>query len=391
MGPTLRLPLSLPNSQFLRRAGVVLGVAALLVLSGCAALGDTGLPDGETAADRYISLDGYAGTAEVTYAGTTGAENQTVEIVARPATGESRIETQNPREVIIRNRTQILQYNAAEGELTRTTFEDAEDANRTQRERDRLRRLVDRARGGETGEVPGSPLPVVPAAGLSGETNTTRAEYSYAGTETILGRQAHVIRIQPIEGTSSRLVNRTVWLDAEWFVTLQTRSVQRVDGERVTRRFRFTNVTFDPELSDDPFTFDPPPGATVDETTSLERSTYDSRAALEAATDLSVPDPDLPKGVELEEAGLIAGEGERLVTMSYRRGTGGVFIQKSDSDETPTLPDGETVTVGNQTGRYVDAGTGASVIWTCDGVLYAVGGPLERDQLVAVAESMVCE
>lgn len=382
------LPLHLPSSWSVRRTGVVLGVAALLLLSGCTVLGDTDLPDGETAVDRHTSLDGYAGTAEITYTGPTDAENRTLEIVARPSTGESRIETQNPRRLTIRNRTQILQYNAPAGELTRITFE---EVNRTRRNRDRIHRLVDRARDGEIGQVRVSPLPIVPAAGSSGETNTTRAGYRYAGTETVLGRQAHVIRIQPVEGTSSRLVNRTVWLDAEWFVTLQVHSVQRVDGERVTRRFRFRNITFDPELSDETFSFDPPPGVTVNETTSLVRSTYDSRAALEAETDLSVPDPDLPRGLELEEAGLIVGEDRRIVVLSYGSSARGVFIQKADPDETATLPDGEAVTVGNQTGRYVDAGTGASVVWTCDGELYAVGGPLERDRLVAVAESIVCE
>lgn len=183
------------------------------------------------------------------------------------------------------------------------------------------------------------------------------------------------------------IVNRTVWIDAEWYVTLKAHSVRRFDDERVAYAFRFRNVTFEPGLSEETFAFDPPPGAT--ESASLTQSTYDSRARLAADTEMSVPDPDVPEGFRFDRARLRVGEETRKDVLSYRRDTNYLRVEKALGADEPH--EGEPVAVGNSTGRYEAFGTGAGVTWTCDGYRYTTSGGLGKETLVDVAESIACK
>jgi outer membrane lipoprotein-sorting protein len=385
-------PARLPSR---RRRGAVLTVLAVLVLlsAGCSALGTPEPPSGETAAERFTALDSYSGTIEVSYAGATTARNRTAEITVRPSTGESRIEVHEPARdagnVYVYNRTRVIRYNATEGSVIRTELR---GTNRTARVRERLRTFFDRVRGDDDGDdqVGVSPLPVVPGAEPSATAaDAGRLVYRYAGTETVLGRQTHVVRVRSANATGSGVLNRTLWIDAEWFVTLRARTVRQVDDRRVTHTMRFTDIEFGVGVSEGTFTFDPPAEATVTRT-ARTRSQFDSRARLAAATDLSVPDPDIPEGFELERASHTVGPDRTELGLYYRRGTERLFVQKTTGDH-EGLPDGERVSVGDRTGRYTEYGTGARVIWTCDGGRYAVYGSPGRGTLLDVARSVECE
>jgi outer membrane lipoprotein-sorting protein len=372
---------------------LVVCAAVLLALAGCSALGTSGPPAGETAAERFTALDSYSGTIEVSYRGEADARDRTVDITVRPGTAESRVEVRAPARaagnVYVYNRTRMVRYNATEGTVTRI---DLRGTNRTAQVRERLREFFDRVgdSGDGEGQVGVSPLPVVPEADPgSGAADAGRLVYRYAGTETVLGRRAHVVRVRSANATGSGVLNRTLWIDAEWFVTLRARTVRQVDDHRVTHTMRFTDIEFGVGVSGETFAFDPPAEATVTRTTRT-RSQFDSRARLAAATDLSVPDPDTPEGFELERASHAVGPDRTEVGLYYRRGTERLFVQKATGDH-EGLPDGERVSVGGRTGRYTEYGAGARVVWTCDGHRYAVYGSPGRGTLLDVARSVGCE
>jgi outer membrane lipoprotein-sorting protein len=363
---------------------------AVFALAGCSALGDPGPPAGETAAERFTSLDGYSGTIEISYTGATTAENRTAHITVRPTTGESRIEVLEPAHragnVRVYNRTRVVTYNATEGSVTRT---DLRGTNRTAVVHERLEQFFDRLSGDGEGRVGISPLPVVPGAD-PGEaaTNATRLEYRYAGTETVLGRQTHVVEMRAVDDTDRGVVNQTVWVDAEWFVTLRAHSIRQFDDRRVAYTMRFTDIDFTADVPEGTFTFDPP--ANVTESTTRTRTTYDSQERLAAATDVAVPGPDVPAGFTLERTHLTVGTDRTQVDLFYRRGTTLLVVEKAVGNHTG-LPDGERVAVGGRTGRYTEYGPGARVTWTCGEGRYAVQGGLGEASLVGVAETMVCE
>jgi outer membrane lipoprotein-sorting protein len=371
---------------------LIVCTAALLALAGCSALGTPGPPTGETAAERFTALDSYSGTIEVAYRGETSARDRSAEITVRPGTGESRVEIHEPPRdagnVYVYNRTRVVRYNATEGTVTRTALR---GTNRTARVREHLRDVFDRVRGSGDGEgqVSVSPLPVVPGAAPHGAAaDTGRLVYRYAGTETVLGRQAHVVRVHPANATGSGVRNRTVWIDAEWFVTLRARSVRQFDDRRVTYTMRFTDIEFGGGVPDGTFSFDPPSDASINRT-SRTRSQFDSRSRLAAATDLSVPGPDVPERFDLARASHTVGPDRTAVGLHYRRGAEWLFVRTATGDH-EGLPEGERVSVGGREGRYTEYGAGAQVTWTCDGRRYSVHGSPGRGTLLAVARSVEC-
>lgn len=388
------------RSRRRRHALVALFVALSLALAGCSVLGGSnGLPDGETAADRFTSLDGYSGTLEMNYRGGEG-ENRTVALKLRPKTGESRVEVLEPAHrkgnVVVYNGTRIIQYNATRNEVRRISVS---GVDRTARRGEHVRLIVERARSeseSASGRVGVSPLPVVPGldrtASPGGADGAVQYEYEYLGTEEVLGRTAYVVRMTAVNGTGAPSVrNQTLWLDSEWFVTLKGHAVVRFDDERISYRMRFREITFEPGLSNATFRFERPPDATVNESRSLESSVYDSRAALADAAGTSVPDPVVPDGFELETARVVAGEDVEQVLLNYEDDTSRLFVTKANSTDADSQSAGEVVDVGTREGRYAEYGRSARVTWTCDGNRYSVGGEVSKETLLAVAESTVCD
>jgi anti-sigma factor RsiW len=53
--------------------------------------------------------------------------------------------------------------------------------------------------------------------------------------------------------------------------------------------------------------------------------------------------------------------------------------------------DAERVDVGGHTGRLSSVADDWLLSWSCEGASYTVTGPLAREELVALAESMACE
>jgi outer membrane lipoprotein-sorting protein len=395
--------LPLPSGTFRTRthALLVVSLASVLVVSGClAAGGPDPLPSGETAAERFASVEGYNATYHTSTDGLGTATNTTMRVATRPASDVSRIEILSPPSragnVVVNNGTTVWRYNASAERATRLS---GPSINRTGRPGRSVERLVTRANAESAANastsagvsalpvVPGTPTPVSAVAGASSRVNTT-----YLGRDTVAGRSAYVVRTRPVDRATSTMLNRTVWLDTERFLTLRTRSVVRVDGDRVVFDRRVENLRIDPDVPDGTFEFTPPADATVEEAgSSFDTDQYGSVDELAAAADVSVPRPEVPGEFEFEYARRSTYDDVRSVSLTYRTDTQQLSVTKQNRTAGNGSADGQPVRVGDRPGTYSTFGATGTVRWTCDGHRYHVGGTVPKETLLRVAESVGCQ
>ncbi len=152
-----------------------------------------------------------------------------------------------------------------------------------------------------------------------------------------------------------------------------------------------TEVTFEPAFDADRFAFDPPEGATLNRSESLDTYTYETRDRLTATVGMTVPDPTVPTGYELVSASRIVGPEFTAVELGYRQGTSTLVVTKTTELSAVDISEGQQVSVGEVTGIYRSGGTEALVAWQCEGALYVVSGSVQQSTLLDVARSIACE
>jgi len=382
-----------------RRYLVVLALVAVVALAGCSLVfgGDDpspSLPSGDEAAEQYLSLDGFEATVHYEY---SDQENRRAHIRVDPDDARSRVEYLAPDRIAgnvqVYNGSSVVRYNATDNEYVRI---DTENLRNFEDGAERIKLAVDAARSEGTTTVDrppagGAPLPKVPRGNSDGGTTNRSFEVSYDGTETVAGREAYVISYEAVGTVENGIVNQTVWMDTEHFFTLKSTQVTRYDGERSTFTFRLSNVTVDPGFTAADFRFDPPEGATLNESESYDVTGYDSREAVAEAASISVPTPAVPNGFSLSRASHIVGADFTAVQLQYQTGNSRLFVTKTFEANYTNLTDGERVSVGSQTGRYRSSGTSALVVWECDGAIYTVAGGVQKAMLLDVARSVECE
>jgi len=388
------------NGPSARRRWLVLAaLAAVLALAGCGFLPyeeaeSPELPAGEEAAQQYRSLDGYQATIVYEY---SDRENRRAQVAVDLRSGRSRFAWRAPESVagnlVVYNGSTVVRYNATTNEYSRVS---TLNLDRVGDNADRIEQLVDAARreGEMTVEAPppgGAPLPAVPQGNQSTDAETdSRFAVSYEGTETVAGREAHVIDYESVDDPEEGVVEQTVWLDTEHFVTLRSTQRSVIDGSESTVTFRLENLTFDPDFSAARFEFDPPPGATLDTASSYDLTSYETRAELAAEAEMTVPDPAVPDPFVLTRADEVRGENSTTVQLRYQSTGSVLYVTKTATDDFSSLDEGERVTVGDQPGSYRASATRALVVWQCGEYEYTVVGDLPKSDLLSVADSVAC-
>jgi outer membrane lipoprotein-sorting protein len=387
----------------------------LVVGAGCLGLvgdGETATPtvDGEAAVEAYESIDGVNAVVETTITHGNNSEHRASAVWLRPATGAVREEIREPESrrgnVVVANGSQLWVYNESREVVRTQSYERGQgDALRMDTF---LRQVFDAvaASGNETVQSPPTvgmgPAPSVPVEGEPGaavRNATTRVENytaSYEGTESVGGRETHVVELAPsgdVPTVASDLRIR-YYLDTERYFPVKVTQSMTVNGEEFRIVSEYTNVEFDPDIPDSRFRFDPPEDASV---VDLDESqeTFETRAAAAANVSLTLPDPDVPDGYELYQVGVLRGE-ITTVTVFYRNDAGDVlYVSKHSEPRSTGSAEGVTVDVGGTEARYVATDSLGTVVWSCaDGPQYAVvsvEGSLSQTELVAVSQSVGCE
>ncbi|ARS91343.1 LolA family protein [Natrarchaeobaculum aegyptiacum] len=241
----------------------------------------------------------------------------------------------------------------------------------------------------------------------------------YAGTESVDGREAHVVRARssdesdlsvdllvgetvyriPLDPTQvadleEPIVERRVWIDDATRYPVRERTDVR-DGETRVGHLEVTAEDFavDEGVDDETFTLEPPAGATVETVGREPTGIYDERAVAAEAVAYDLPDPDVPVPYALD----------RIVVLEKREelGTSTTFWY-ADRDR----PDREVfVTVRDERRYDADAleaepfddvdgyrrdGRIQSLFWSCDGLHYEVSSAHDPDLVREVARSIGC-
>ncbi|MFB6087561.1 MAG: outer membrane lipoprotein carrier protein LolA [Haloarculaceae archaeon] len=392
----MRLP-----STYSRSAALFALLALTTVLAGCSVLGGgADLPTGEQAAAKLDSLEAIEGTRVVRMNGTDGPNRTVSHVVRDIGTGKSRTVVRSGAAeglVTVSNGSTIWLYNRSSGTVRVMHVNVSRNATA---QFDTVETIFARlhAQGDESTPADISQLPVVPAPGAPGGSGPTtgslpvygNVSLTYNGTATVAGHKTFVVHIDSL-GNESMIVSSTMWFDAEWYYPLKSRVVMSVGGERRVVTSAFRNVTFNPDVPAGTFDFDPPANATVVEHNYSSQS-YESRASVEAAAEMRVPDPSVPEGFRFDSASVTTYRGNRSVTVQYTNGSATLFVMKRPAtDGRSGGSDGERVDVAGHTGHLSSVAGDRLLTWTCGEWRYSVMGPLSRERIVAVAESMACE
>lgn len=396
-----------PARSPLQIALLVVAVVALVTAGGYALLTDESQRPSQAAIDnaseRSAALDGFAAVRETTVR--MGGDNTTgtvQRVVARPGTGKYRAEavggTTSGYDLTVSNGTTLWLYDRENETVRRVSIDNGGNNTGVVLSGQYVERVMDAAFDDSNETTSGiSALPMVSSGARepqSGELPTNgsslRLNASYLGTEETNGRQTYVFELTQSDSGQIENYSARIWVDAEWFVGLRQRTNFTFDGTRYVSETEFRNVTFDPDLGDVSFRFEPPADANVTTVSGPSYTQYESRDALASNASLSVPDPDLPGEFEFDQGALTEGQG-RSVTLQYTNGSASMSVTVRNSTDA-AASEGTDVRIGETTGRLDTFGATSLVSWQCEDRSYTViGSNVGNETVVDVAESIGCE
>jgi outer membrane lipoprotein-sorting protein len=390
------------------RSALIVLSALLLVTAGCvtpessAADGGVEPPSGDRAATGFSDIRTLNATIEWHYDRPDENETLRQHYIVRPYRNKVWAKTLAPPgragNLEVSNGSVIWEYNASRNRVLVQKYEGVNRTNLVDRKLEYIfNRLNESSEtDADAPSVGVSPLPVVPAGGGGGNLSLANVSLEYGGIEPVAGRRAHVVRIQANE-TRTGLRNQTVWFDTETFYQLRAETVFVDDGNVTRITQRVTDVAFNEDVSDERFQFEPPGNASVERAGSIELQTYSTREALAANVSMSLPDPDLTGTFTFTEGRhIVRRSGGNTVTLAsqiYTRQVNSLVVIKStDTTEFANLTTNDSVqalTVGDREGYFLDRPR--SIVWTCGDHLYQIAGQFQRERLVRIGESMVCD
>ncbi|MCF2241225.1 outer membrane lipoprotein carrier protein LolA [Halobacterium salinarum] len=380
------------------------GLVAVAVLAGGAVIGMTvlggtqsgaGSPRiGANASGAYAGIDGVNATREKVVHRGPETYRSVARVSLRPGTDQRRItirETTSRRhETIVENDSVMTMYDRDTGVVRRFepagTTDPRTFGDRVERLFERVN-VTDRTASATADGV--SPLPVVPvdtARRATGASHTATLRLTYDGTTTVSGRSVYVLRLSAT-GDVGAAFEQTLWVDTERFFPVQRQTSWVANGEPVTARTTYSDITFDPGVTDDTFTFSAPPNTTAKTYDTPNRTVYPSAQRLAAATEASVPEPTTPGSLRLvaatETTGRIHGVGLR-----YANDTASVTVAKYDRTY-PVTGYREIRVAGRN--AAVAVGPTTSISWNCATYRYTVrGSGVSLETLREVAASTAC-
>jgi outer membrane lipoprotein-sorting protein len=242
---------------------------------------------------------------------------------------------------------------------------------------------------------------------LAGIERTLRASnVSYEGTATVAGRETYVLSTSPAGNVGGGEIDRTYYLDQETYIPVKqhVESTFTFDNETITSESTtiFRDLEMNPDIPDATFDFEPPAGATVLESP-IDYTQYDSIDAAQENVPFEIREPaDVPEEYDLGNVTASQFGNTTSVSLTYTNGSGGSLlvsitpVQENRSlsagdNSSASSEFGERISIGDREGTYIASGPQASVLFPCGEFQYSIGGPIDKEELVAIAESVPCE
>lgn len=377
------------------RVGLLALLVCSLLLAGCISLGpeQPELPEETEVEETLADLDAIEATVVSSFNGTTTERRTLMEI----GTGKTRSRTQvgGTENLFVSNGSTAWRYNGSSNTVRVTHISNRGQQFNTSYVESMSSVFASLNAGSDSSDADVIQLPIIPMSGGDSPQPVTgsieefgNASLTYVGTETVDGRETYVVEMAPQE--SSPRTNTTMWIDQEWYFPLRWNSTISTEDERQTLTMSYRNVTFDPEISPGTFEFEPPENATIIEQTFSSQS-FDSRAELEAATEMTVPTPDVPDDLAFESGMRFDNNGSVSTTLQYTNGSATLSVTKSEPmADDAGLPDGERIEIDGTEGVIQSFGPTRSLVWNCGGYRYSVAGQFPEETLITVGKSIGC-
>ncbi len=238
---------------------------------------------------------------------------------------------------------------------------------------------------------------------------TEGLEPTYVGTDTVAGREVHVVDVAienesvergidvlvgdtrfvyPIE-TEERdvaLQRQRLWIDREYGYVLKQHEVyEDPDGSELEVTATFEEVSFGERIDDDRFEL--PDGAEVVDP-DPEQWEFEDRAEADETTPFALPDAEFPDEYELRAVSADEYEGRVTVHEEYAVGSDLLWYSVAEEGLMPADPDRENVGAVNATVLKLDGPT--LLTWECGGLEAQLSGPFDAETLLELAEGVPC-
>jgi outer membrane lipoprotein-sorting protein len=353
------------------------------------------LPTAESVEETLTGLDAVNATVVSTLDGTRISARQTVFEVG---TQRRRSTTQvgETTSLVVANASVTWRYDRAENtvQVTRQADPDRESSTSIARSMGSIFGRLNTASDDADREAPLDPL-ILPSAGgddpqpFTGQVESfENASLTYLGTEAVGGRETYVVEVVPQADINT--ANITLWIDQKWHYPLRWGSTVVVDEERRTVTTAYRNVTFNPTVPADTFTFEPPANATVVERTVVSQS-FETRAELVGASEMTIPDPDVPEPLSFDSARYFDDNGTVRTSLQYTNGSATLRVTKSEPiGNSAAFPEGDRVEINGHEAVIQSFDSGTSLVWSCEGYRYTVFGEIPAETVRAVGESIDC-
>ncbi|MFC6765354.1 LolA family protein [Natrinema soli] len=243
----------------------------------------------------------------------------------------------------------------------------------------------------------------------------------YEGTETVDGRETHVVETKPpvddigpkvelVVGDTTYVmpvniirdlekldISRTVWIDDEYRYPIKERNTMREDGEtRHDLTVTYEDLSIDEGLEPGTFAYEPPNGVTVVTDGREPEGVFERRGAAEAHLPYELPEPDVPDAYALDRITVIDREDEYggTTAMLWYNDPNVVarelYVAVREFQRfSPTSSTLEETEVDGTT-AYRRDGRIQSIFWTCDDLSYEVSSLTDETPLLEIAASIGC-
>ena len=242
-------------------------------------------------------------------------------------------------------------------------------------------------------------------------------DLAYGGTETVDGRETHVVEAKagsdvdvglsislavgetqyviPLESPPDDVdeleLTRTLWIDDGYRHPVKEQTVVTDGDDTYSVSFAYEDLEIDTGLDDDVFTFDPPDDAEIKRRGTEPEDVFDSIEDAASAVPYDLPDPDVPEAYDLARVTVLEREWGVTTTLWYadpeRNGRElFVVVKEAKRFDKDAL---ERVEFDGQTG-YVRDGRIHSIFWSCNGLHYEVSDPRGEEPIVEIATSIGC-
>ncbi|WP_114577782.1 hypothetical protein [Saliphagus sp. LR7] len=239
---------------------------------------------------------------------------------------------------------------------------------------------------------------------------TEGLESTYVGTDTVAGRDVHVVDVDvrnesvkraidvvvgdtrfvypvAIEERDIALQHQRLWIDEEYGYVLKQREIyEDPDGTELEVTSTFEEVSFGERIDDDRFEL-PDDADVVDP--DPQQWEFADRAEADDHVAFDLPDAEFPDDYELRAVRADEYEGRITVHEEYAVGSDLLWYSVAEEGLMPAEPDRENVGTVNATVLELDGPT--LLTWECGGLQVQLSGPFDVEGLLELAEGVPCE